>query len=86
VALVRAAFRGDGDLLSLLPAEAYRIKAGYIGYRVMYSTTQPVRANPTFDHPMAVSGTIWISSNTATARRVIVFTHGTILHPMSALW
>lgn len=43
MALIRAAFRGDGDLLSLLPAEAYRIKAGYIGYsrRSMLIVNQP---------------------------------------------
>ncbi len=31
-ALVRAAVRGDGDLLSLLPKEAYSIDAGWLGY------------------------------------------------------
>ncbi|MFN0217319.1 MAG: cytochrome P450 [Hyphomicrobium sp.] len=31
-ALLRAAVRGDGDLLSLLPAEAYRIEAGWLGF------------------------------------------------------
>lgn len=31
-ALVRAGFRGDGDLLSLLPAEAYRMEIGPMGY------------------------------------------------------
>lgn len=31
-ALVRAAVRGDGDLLSLLPKEAYTIDAGWLGY------------------------------------------------------
>jgi cytochrome P450 len=30
--LVRAMLRGDGDLLSLLPAEAYRMKIGPLGY------------------------------------------------------
>ncbi|HEV7265212.1 MAG TPA: cytochrome P450 [Falsiroseomonas sp.] len=30
--LVRAMLRGDGDLLSLLPAEAYRMKMGPLGY------------------------------------------------------
>ena len=32
IALIRAAFRGDGDLLSLLPANAYRMKIGWLGY------------------------------------------------------
>lgn len=31
-ALVRAAFRGDNDLLSLLPASAYRVPVGPLGY------------------------------------------------------
>lgn len=31
-ALIRAAVRGDGDLLSLLPAEAYRMEAGWLGF------------------------------------------------------
>lgn len=31
-ALLRAAVRGDGDLLSLLPKEAYQIEAGWLGY------------------------------------------------------
>ena len=31
-ALIRVLLRGDGDLLSLLPAEAYRIKVGHLGY------------------------------------------------------
>ena len=31
-ALVRAGIRGDGDLLSLLPAAAYRVPAGYLGF------------------------------------------------------
>ena len=30
--LVRAMLRGDGALLSLLPAEAYRMKIGPLGY------------------------------------------------------
>ncbi|MGF1543240.1 MAG: cytochrome P450 [Parvularculaceae bacterium] len=30
--LARTVWRGDGDLLSLLPAEAYRMKAGELGY------------------------------------------------------
>lgn len=32
VALLRVAARGDGDLLSLLPAKAYRVEAGWLGY------------------------------------------------------
>ena len=32
LALIRAALRGDGDLLSLLPAEAYRMAIGPLGY------------------------------------------------------
>jgi cytochrome P450 len=32
VALIRAAFRGDGDLLSLLPTSAYRVPVGRLGY------------------------------------------------------
>lgn len=32
LALIRAAMRGDGDLLSLLPAEAYRMAVGPLGY------------------------------------------------------
>jgi cytochrome P450 len=32
VALARAAFRGDGNLLNLLPAEAYRMPIGRLGY------------------------------------------------------
>lgn len=32
VALVRAAMQGDGNLLGLLPAEAYRMKIGPLGY------------------------------------------------------
>lgn len=32
VALVRAALQGDGNLLGLLPAEAYRMKIGPLGY------------------------------------------------------
>lgn len=32
VALIRAAFRGDGDLLSLLPTAAYRVPVGRLGY------------------------------------------------------
>jgi cytochrome P450 len=32
LALIRAAARGDGDLLSLLPAEAYRMAIGPLGY------------------------------------------------------
>jgi cytochrome P450 len=32
VALLRAALKGDGDLLSLLPAEAYSMKVGPLGY------------------------------------------------------
>lgn len=32
VALLRAALRGDGDLLALLPAEAYRMRIGPLGY------------------------------------------------------
>ncbi len=31
-ALVRVALRGDGDLLSLLPADAYRMRVGHLGY------------------------------------------------------
>ena len=31
-ALLRAAVRGDGDLLSLLPKEAYQIDAGWLGF------------------------------------------------------
>ncbi|MBM4215629.1 MAG: cytochrome P450 [Gammaproteobacteria bacterium] len=30
--LLRVAMRGDGDLLSLLPAKAYRVDAGWMGY------------------------------------------------------
>lgn len=30
--LLRVAMRGDGDLLSLLPAKAYRVDAGWLGY------------------------------------------------------
>jgi cytochrome P450 len=30
--LIRALWRGDGDLLALLPAAAYRMKVGYLGY------------------------------------------------------
>jgi len=30
--LLRVALRGDGDLLSLLPAKAYRVDAGWMGY------------------------------------------------------
>jgi cytochrome P450 len=29
---VRVAWRGDGDLLSLLPADAYRMRVGHLGY------------------------------------------------------
>jgi cytochrome P450 len=32
IALVRTAWRGDGDLLSLLPADAYRMQVGRLGY------------------------------------------------------
>ncbi|MEY4783910.1 MAG: hypothetical protein RIR41_1845, partial [Pseudomonadota bacterium] len=32
LALLRAALRGDGDLLSLLPANAYRMEIGPLGY------------------------------------------------------
>ena len=32
VSLLRVAARGDGDLLSLLPAKAYRVDAGWLGY------------------------------------------------------
>lgn len=31
-ALMRAAMRGDGDLLSLLPPEAYKVDAGWLGF------------------------------------------------------
>ena len=31
-ALVRTLWQGDGDLLSLLPAQAYVMKAGELGY------------------------------------------------------
>ncbi|MEO1161698.1 MAG: cytochrome P450, partial [Pseudomonadota bacterium] len=30
-ALARTVWRGDGDLLSLLPAAAYKMKAGHLG-------------------------------------------------------
>ena len=30
--LLRVALRGDGDLRSLLPAKAYRVDAGWMGY------------------------------------------------------
>lgn len=32
VSLLRVLVRGDGDLLSLLPAKAYKVDAGYLGY------------------------------------------------------
>ena len=32
LALLRVALRGDGDLLSLLPANAYRMEIGPLGY------------------------------------------------------
>jgi cytochrome P450 len=32
IALIRTALQGDGDLLSLLPAQAYRTPCGYIGW------------------------------------------------------
>ncbi len=32
IALLRAIWRGDGDLLALLPAAAYRMKVGHLGY------------------------------------------------------
>ena len=32
IALMRCMIRGDGDLLSLLPAEAYRMPIGPLGY------------------------------------------------------
>jgi cytochrome P450 len=32
LSLVRVMWRGDGDLLSLLPAKAYRVETGWLGY------------------------------------------------------
>ena len=32
VSLLRVMAQGDGDLLSLLPAKAYRVKTGWLGY------------------------------------------------------
>lgn len=32
ISLLRVAARGDGDLLSLMPAKAYRVDAGWLGY------------------------------------------------------
>ncbi len=32
VSLLRVIWRGDGDLLSLLPAKAYRVETGWLGY------------------------------------------------------
>ena len=32
VSLLRVMAQGDGDLLSLLPAKAYRVKTGGLGY------------------------------------------------------
>ncbi len=32
LSLIRVAWQGDGDLLSLLPAEAYRMRIGHLGY------------------------------------------------------
>lgn len=32
VSLLRSAMRGGGDLMSLLPAKAYRVRAGWLGY------------------------------------------------------
>ena len=31
-ALVRVVLQGDGDLLSLLPAKAYRVETGWLGW------------------------------------------------------
>jgi len=32
ISLLRTAARGGGDLMSLLPAKAYRVRAGWLGY------------------------------------------------------
>lgn len=48
VALARAIWRGDGDLLALLPAAAYRMKVGHLGYSrrsiLMVNDAELVRA------------------------------------------
>jgi cytochrome P450 len=55
-ALIRAALRGDGDLLSLLPASAYRVKIGPLGYsrRSILIVNQPDQVRRVLSDPEGI--------------------------------
>jgi cytochrome P450 len=54
--LVRAMLRGDGDLLSLLPAEAYRMKIGPLGYsrRSIVVVNEPAMVREVLSDPNGI--------------------------------
>ena len=54
--LVRAMLRGDGDLLSLLPAEAYRMKIGPLGYsrRSIVVVNEPAMVREVLSDPAGI--------------------------------
>jgi cytochrome P450 len=54
--LFRAMLRGDGDLLSLLPAEAYRIKIGPLGYsrRSIVVVNEPAMVREVLSDPNGI--------------------------------
>jgi cytochrome P450 len=56
VALFRAMLRGDGDLLSLLPAEAYRVKIGPLGYsrRSIVVVNEPAMVREVLSDPNGI--------------------------------
>jgi cytochrome P450 len=55
-ALVRAGLRRDGDLLSLLPAAAYRVPAGYLGFsrRSILIVNAPELTRPIMTDPSGI--------------------------------
>jgi cytochrome P450 len=56
MSLVRAMLRGDGDLLSLLPAEAYRVKIGPLGYsrRQIVVVNEPAMVREVLSDPNGI--------------------------------
>ncbi len=56
LALIRVAFRGDGDLLSLLPANAYRMEIGPLGYsrRSILIVNQPEQVRRVLSDPEGI--------------------------------